>query len=131
METAARSRRNFLGTLIAFIAGLFLLHRYLTPRMPLRQRRLVLPKAEVPPEGALVYRQARMAVIRSGESLHALELVCTHLGCTVSVTPGELVCPCHGSRFDREGNVIRGPADRPLKRHRVEISGQGFIILLS
>jgi Rieske Fe-S protein len=40
---------------------------------------------------------------------------CTHLGCRISrVEDGLLVCPCHGSRFHRDGSVAGGPATRPL-----------------
>ena len=40
---------------------------------------------------------------------------CTHLGCRISrVEDGLLVCPCHGSRFHRDGSVASGPAARPL-----------------
>ncbi|GAB4297277.1 MAG: hypothetical protein Fur0034_07140 [Desulfuromonadia bacterium] len=56
----------------------------------------------------------------------ALSLVCTHLGCTVSVGEGEMVCPCHGSRFDREGGVLSGPAASPLGRLPVVV-GEGIV----
>lgn len=50
--------------------------------------------------------------------LHAVSLVCTHLGCHVTWNPAERSwdCPCHGSQFDVDGNVLHGPAVRPLKR---------------
>jgi cytochrome b6-f complex iron-sulfur subunit len=45
----------------------------------------------------------------------AYSLICTHEGCAASVQGGtEIDCPCHGSRFDANGNVINGPATRPL-----------------
>jgi cytochrome b6-f complex iron-sulfur subunit len=41
---------------------------------------------------------------------------CTHLGCTVPWREDEGLfhCPCHSSLFDRKGEVIGGPAPRPL-----------------
>lgn len=49
---------------------------------------------------------------------HAVSLRCTHLGCLVRFNAVESTwdCPCHGSRFDVEGNVLEGPAVRPLRR---------------
>ncbi len=49
--------------------------------------------------------------MRDDSGFYALSLVCTHLGCTVTVTEDDLACPCHGSRFDRQGKVLKGPAD--------------------
>jgi cytochrome b6-f complex iron-sulfur subunit len=48
--------------------------------------------------------------------LLALSCKCTHLGCTVPWVEKEkkFVCPCHASSFDMTGNVISGPASRPL-----------------
>lgn len=89
-----------------------------------------MPQAELPPDGALVYREARVALVRRGEKVYALSLVCTHLGCTVGVTPDGLVCPCHGSRFDREGKVLEGPADKPLERYRVEADGEQYRVFV-
>ena len=50
--------------------------------------------------------------------LHERSAVCTHLGCIVAWNPTENTwdCPCHGSRFDRLGHVINGPANRDLPR---------------
>jgi Rieske Fe-S protein len=59
-----------------------------------------------------------------------LNLVCTHLGCTVNVTPKELICPCHGSSFDRQGKVLKGPAVRPLLRYTVETRGDFYEVIV-
>ena len=117
MENVSQTRRSFLTSLALFIGAAGVLWRYLTPTVPLR--RLVVASAargDVPAEGALVFREQRVALLREGDALYALSLVCTHLGCTVVVTETGLSCPCHGSRFDLRGRVLNGPADRPLPR---------------
>lgn len=51
----------------------------------------------------------------------AVSPICTHRGCTVDVQGPRLVCPCHGSTYDREGRVLRGPAERALDRHAARL----------
>ena len=125
METVSQSRRRFIAALALLLGSCGLL-RYLTPRST-RTRQVLLRAAltDVPPNGALVFREERVALLRDEGGLYALSLVCTHLGCTVTMSDQEVVCPCHGSRFDRQGRVLNGPAERPLKRMRVEVRG-GF-----
>jgi glycine/D-amino acid oxidase-like deaminating enzyme/nitrite reductase/ring-hydroxylating ferredoxin subunit len=54
-------------------------------------------------------------------TLHAVSLRCTHLGCLLRFNAAEVSwdCPCHGSRFDVDGEVLEGPATRPLERREV------------
>jgi cytochrome b6-f complex iron-sulfur subunit len=60
-----------------------------------------------------------------------LTVTCTHQGCDVdAVGSGDsatLDCPCHGSRFDRNGSVVRGPAQSPLVHFAVEVDSSGNI----
>jgi Rieske Fe-S protein len=53
--------------------------------------------------------------------------ICTHLGCTVEPRAERLVCPCHGSTYDREGTVIHGPAARSLARYPASLSNDGWL----
>ncbi len=63
-------------------------------------------------------------------ALVAFSPLCTHLGCAYHwesragrSKDGAFVCPCHGSTFSREGDVITGPANRPLDRYLVKREG--------
>lgn len=87
--------------------------------------RLTAPSAAsvdhiAPGDGALVRVDGhRCAVYRDEEGeVHALSARCTHLGCLVAFNQAERAweCPCHGSRFDPAGNILQGPATRPLER---------------
>jgi Rieske Fe-S protein len=56
---------------------------------------------------------------------------CPHLGCRIArVDAGQLVCPCHGSRFRLDGSVVSGPASRPLTplSHRLDPASGELIV---
>lgn len=70
-------------------------------------------------EGSPVMFQGKRAGAYKDEKgvLHLVDTTCTHLGCEVEWNNGDRTwdCPCHGSRFSYSGDVIEGPADKPLK----------------
>jgi Rieske Fe-S protein len=132
MERIRTGRRKLLRLIAvwgAALAALPLLWRYLRPKARQGDPVLRVDKAELPGNGALVFARRRIAVIRSGGEVYALSLACTHLGCTVNVTATEMACPCHGSRFDHGGEVLQGPARRPLQRFRVRRENGKFVVL--
>jgi Rieske Fe-S protein len=59
---------------------------------------------------------------RDDGTLVAVSRTCTHLGCQVSWNPAERSwdCPCHGSRFSPDGDVLHGPAVHRLERKPLE-----------
>ncbi len=75
--------------------------------------------SEIKPGTGAVLRHglSKFAVYRdeAGE-VHEMSAVCTHLGCIVAwnSAEGSWDCPCHGSRFDLQGNILNGPAVAPL-----------------
>jgi cytochrome b6-f complex iron-sulfur subunit len=82
------------------------------------------------PVGSCTMLPAVPAMLLSTESgFKALSLVCTHLGCTVEQADDGFKCPCHGSRYDVQGNVERGPARLPLRQLRVEITAAGRLLI--
>ncbi len=61
-----------------------------------------------------VFLVARM----SASAFSAVDAVCTHEGCTVTGADGATyVCPCHGSRYNRNGQVVGGPAKASLRQY--------------
>ena len=61
----------------------------------------------------------------------AIDAVCTHEGCTVTGADGaQYVCPCHGSRYDRNGRVLAGPAKASLRQYATTFTADVVTIAL-
>jgi glycine/D-amino acid oxidase-like deaminating enzyme/nitrite reductase/ring-hydroxylating ferredoxin subunit len=77
------------------------------------------PSSIRPDEAAIVRLDGQaVAAYRDGEGvLHSVSARCTHMGCLVHWNSAERSwdCPCHGSRYDVDGNVLHGPAVHGLK----------------
>lgn len=70
-------------------------------------------------------------IIHSQEGYFSLSAVCTHLGCLTAWKPelGIIACPCHGSKFHRDGTKIEGPAPRPLPWKRIWLNDDGDLLV--
>jgi len=80
--------------------------------------------SEVPTNTTVYVQAAQTFLTRIGDDVVALRQKCPHLGCTVSwcENAGEFECPCHGSTFNRAGEVRSGPSPRGLDRYAVTVS---------
>lgn len=71
-----------------------------------------------PGQGAVMGAGPKKVAVYKDEQgqLHKRSAICAHLGCVVTWNSVEKSwdCPCHGSRYDRYGEVITGPANRGL-----------------
>lgn len=84
------------------------------------------------PEGTVRFDRERKAyVVGAAGGVYAMSAVCTHLGCITRYVSDEnaIACPCHGSRFDLEGNVTHGPAPRPLQWLEVTVDAAGQLVV--
>ncbi len=84
------------------------------------------------PDHAVVTLQARRVfVVREGSAFHAISMVCQHLGCAVHWTEekGIYECPCHGSKYYKDGVNFAGPAPRPLYHFKMTLSDDGKLVV--
>lgn len=83
-------------------------------------------------EGQNFYNTGRFWLVRTGpREVQAHYRTCTHLGCLYKWVPqnDRFECPCHGSKFHKDGDWIDGPAPRHLDRFEVEMDEQGNVLV--
>ena len=74
-----------------------------------------------------------VAIGHDAGGVYAMSLICTHAGCDISVdgavSSGSVQCFCHGSVFDANGDVLRGPANSPLPHLLVTLQPDGSLVI--
>lgn len=70
-------------------------------------------------------------VVRTSKDVVALSAVCTHLGCIVKWDEArqQVICPCHAAIFDVNGNVVGGPAPKPLPVYKAKIRNDKIYVI--
>jgi cytochrome b6-f complex iron-sulfur subunit len=112
---------------------------YLSPKvlLELPRRFIIGMLATMQPNSVTFDAEHRLIVFRDKQGyFYALSAVCTHLGCIVewkaTGIPGHpegvIACPCHGSIFNKTGDVIRGPAPRSLDRFKMYLEDDKVIV---
>jgi glycine/D-amino acid oxidase-like deaminating enzyme/nitrite reductase/ring-hydroxylating ferredoxin subunit len=78
------------------------------------------PEDLAPNEGAVVSVNGKRAGAYKDEQgkLYIVDTTCTHMGCELEWNSGDRTwdCPCHGSRFSIQGDIVEGPAKKPLNK---------------
>ncbi len=129
MSASRRSMLRWLGSgvlglgAVAAAAGL---HRFLRPAQlqDLSRQRVLGPASALPAGASHHFADANVHLIHDERGVYALLGRCTHLGCSLLRTPAGFSCPCHGARFDPLGEVLSGPATRPLTWLEVSLTRQ-------
>ncbi|MBL8228863.1 MAG: Rieske 2Fe-2S domain-containing protein [Bryobacterales bacterium] len=80
---------------------------------------------QFPSGSRIAIEQRRICVAREGNQMAVISTTCTHLGCIVGVADTGFSCPCHGSRYDQDGNVTGGPAPKALPWYQVKLAPNG------
>jgi Rieske Fe-S protein len=69
-------------------------------------------------------------LVRRGEKLFAITAVCTHRRCKLKTERDHtFYCPCHGSTFDVDGHVTKGPARKELPFFTTSVNAQGELLV--
>jgi cytochrome b6-f complex iron-sulfur subunit len=69
------------------------------------------------------FRKERTFILRTEGGFLAISAICTHLHCIVNWNEmlKKFECPCHGAKFNQNGEVLEGPPPRPLDLYKVQI----------
>ncbi len=78
----------------------------------------------------VAFRREKTFVIRLEGGFLAMSSICTHLHCIVNWNEltKRFECPCHGAKFNKEGEVLEGPPPRPLDIHNLEVAAGNVVI---
>jgi cytochrome b6-f complex iron-sulfur subunit len=142
-QTTEETRRDFLKSFVKWGFGsLFFLFgatvlRVLYPASIATRKLVFFPvfgeddlprrgvkKVEVAYERTGKTSTMRVFLVNKGGRVFALSSSCSHLGCLVdwSHQRGQFVCPCHGGKYDMNGDVISGPPPHSLARMPLKIT---------
>jgi cytochrome b6-f complex iron-sulfur subunit len=85
--------------------------------------------ASFPPGSVTFLEDRRLFLFNGPDGFFTVSSVCTHLGCNVKRAATGFECPCHGSRFDENGQVVHGPAPAALAWYSLSLSPRGELIV--
>ncbi|MBI4535683.1 MAG: Rieske (2Fe-2S) protein [Ignavibacteriae bacterium] len=139
-NTVSISRRYFLEIVgggaigVVSVGSVVLTAQYLSPNVlhepPLKFSAGLVQ--DFPPDSVTLIPDQKSYVVRAKEGyFYAMSGICSHLGCITGwkSEEGLIACPCHGSKFDTQGNVVEGPATRPLDRYSISLEDKGRLIV--
>jgi cytochrome b6-f complex iron-sulfur subunit len=133
------TRRDFLNEItvgalgVAGLGGAALTYQYFSPNVlfePPATFRAGNP--DLYPVNSVTFLQDQLVyIVRTDAGFYAVSAVCTHLGCITQWKPeaNMIACPCHGSKFHRDGKKIEGPAPRPLPHYAINLTADGELLV--
>ncbi len=133
------SRRDFLTEVtaaafgIAGVGAIVVTTKYLSPNVlfePPTRFHIGTPD-DYPVNSVTYLANQQVYIVRTAQGIFAETAICTHLGCITQWKPelNMIACPCHGSKFKRNGTVEHGPAPRPLPHFAVRLMPDGQLLV--
>lgn len=76
------------------------------------------------------FRKERTFILRTEGGFLAISAICTHLHCIVNWNEmlKKFECPCHGAKFNQNGEVLEGPPPRPLDLYKLQIVAGNVVV---
>ena len=76
------------------------------------------------------FRKERTFVLRTEGGFLAMSAICTHLSCVVNWNEmlKKFECPCHGAKFNLNGEVLEGPPPRPLDLYKLQLVAGNVVV---
>jgi len=132
-------RRDFLNEIaaaalgIAAVGSAVVTIRYLSPNVlfePPTSFRIGTPD-DFAVNSVTYIADQQVYIVSTAGGFFAMSAVCTHLGCITQWKPelDLIACPCHGSRFNKDGMVVNGPAPRPLPHFAMKLMPDGNLLV--
>lgn len=138
-EKPGVNRRDFLTEITAAALGItglgaaVVTMNYVSPNVlfePPARFRIGLPD-DYPVNSVSFLREQQIFIVRIPDGFVAVSAICTHLGCITEWKPDDnlIECPCHGSKFSREGKKVAGPAPRALPHFNIQLAPDGQLVV--
>lgn len=133
------NRKEFLKTGTSLLLGAFIVSsingcesvRYIIPKFD--SNTVIIKRSLIREDESFVLIELKNSTAplflgKADDGYIALLLQCTHLGCVVEIFSDKFICPCHGSKFDFKGEVIKSPAIKNLKKFPIQWDNENIII---
>lgn len=131
--TLPRTRRAMLGATALGVLGVAAACGGESAKDGGGNQAVTIAKADVPPVDGEPFKgsDGSFYLVHNADGVMALSRTCTHMGCKVPWNQGEecFHCPCHNSKFDRNGVRFAGPAKRPLDLVKLAVQANGDILV--
>lgn len=128
-KTFIRKFALWTSSMAGVIAGISFLRQWYPPSLIKKNKVKLVDVHKYPVDTYSYLDQYGIFIYRDHEGIRAVSAICTHLGCTLQKTTDGFECPCHGSKYSDQGEVLSGPAPSGLKWFNIYTAYDGNLVV--